>query len=226
MPLSFVAASTGSIDSGTNIVINKPAGVLPGDVLIVVTNGLVVTAPSGFWGKAAEGTNPPFGELRYLFARASEPSTYSWTFNTSDSYVVACAAYRGLRRESAFVPNYDFGVRGGSVFAFTDTILFDNATDRGVVQESGMLFVAGAATYNNGSSTSYSWPPSGMTSRASVTSSNGKASARIADKLDINPPISSQTPGGITFSHSGGSFQEWLSFTMLINRFINTQSVI
>jgi hypothetical protein len=135
----------------------------------------------------------------------------------------AVVAYRGLSRYS---PNL-----GGSnlafnrVFAFSDTVTFNTADFGSPTQDSGMLYLAVVILAHNGSSHTFSWPPSGKTSRVAAANTAGNRGIYIADKLDVDPPISSQNPGGITYSHSGGTFQDWDSFTYFFRRYKNKQVV-
>src|SRR5437773_2088251 len=90
---AFRAAAHGNCATSTTLVCNKPTGTLQNDVIYAFMSlptgtAPTVTAPSGSWtlrqGRLADGT---FGAwyLYELICGASEPSTYTWTFSTSQT---------------------------------------------------------------------------------------------------------------------------------------------
>jgi putative Ig domain-containing protein len=99
-PIAFLAATTKSA-SAASLVINKPAGVAAGDVLlagIAVRGAPTLTTPSG-WTKVMEHTTTGSTPLRQAvyakLAGASEPSTYTFTYSTSVRSAGTIVSYRG-----------------------------------------------------------------------------------------------------------------------------------
>ncbi len=228
MPISFIAATV-TDTVGTSIALSKPAGTVEGDLMIayvfVPWNGSAgATAPAG-WNNLHNdnGLNQSSVSTWYKFASASEPTGWTWQGASSTNLQGGVTTYRGLSRSSPFVDSSTLGFN--RVFAFTDSVIFGSADFSGVTQKSGMLFIAAAILAHNGSSHAFSWPPAGMNSRIAAANTAGNRGIYVADKIDVNPPISAQTPGNITYTHSGGSFQDWDSFTYMFLRYVPRQSI-
>jgi hypothetical protein len=101
--IGFVAANSANNGAGaTTLVINKPAGVVQGDVMlatIAATGNGAITAPSG-WTVV---TNTPQGTaLRhatyYKVAGAAEGASYSWSLGTSRSAAGGIVDYSGVNQ--------------------------------------------------------------------------------------------------------------------------------
>jgi hypothetical protein len=97
MAVSFRSITqVGSASSTTTLTINKPSGVVSGDVLVAIvtlTSGRTVTAPSG-WTKRGESPGQVF--IYTKTAGSSEPSSYTWTASSSVTWGGgAIAAYQG-----------------------------------------------------------------------------------------------------------------------------------
>ena len=92
------SASASGAPGGTSVVVNAPAGVASGDLLVAaISTGDTVTPPSGWTQQAFK--NPGTTQYFYVFARsagASEPATYTFTLATSQSYAVTIAAWSGV----------------------------------------------------------------------------------------------------------------------------------
>lgn len=98
------SATTGSINNGNSIDINKPTGVASGDILIcaLTQNENTITAPSGWTllheRTTTDTTNIFSGHIFYKVAGGSEPSSYTWGHNgdTSAPYAGVMSAWRGF----------------------------------------------------------------------------------------------------------------------------------
>ena len=89
------------LNNVTSAAVNKPTGVVSGDVLIVFITwdggslgGLTITPPSG-WTQitTAASTNYVATRAYYKVAGGSEPSSYTWTQSTTDEAWVSCTAW-------------------------------------------------------------------------------------------------------------------------------------
>lgn len=94
------SANTGSTPA-SSLTINVPTGTTVGDVLIAAINvdggtGATVTTPSGWTaeGQSNEGTNQGMVNC-YRIATASEPASYTFTFDTARSAAGGMLAYSG-----------------------------------------------------------------------------------------------------------------------------------
>ena len=99
--IAFRSSSTGSGSSTTSVVVNKPAGVVSGDgmVAVITPRGLPTITPPAGWSLIRSDVNTTvLTQALYVHvAGGSEPASYTWTFNSSVSSVVAgIAAYSGI----------------------------------------------------------------------------------------------------------------------------------
>ena len=115
-PIQFVGVGTawGSTTSGAaNFTINKPSGVVQGDLMVAsmatVSTG-TATAPSGWtiqWqGQTNSNGGPSLLAVMYKIAGASEPSSYTGSYSGGTSYgrtVVESIAYRNVNSSTPFI---------------------------------------------------------------------------------------------------------------------------
>ncbi len=95
MAITFVNASSNSGDTVASLVVNKPSGVVDGDVMVMVaaTAGTTITTPSG-WTLLQSDTTAN-GYYVWMKTAASEPASYTLTPATSKDMAAAIVAYRG-----------------------------------------------------------------------------------------------------------------------------------
>jgi hypothetical protein len=102
--IAFVAASSAGAASGVlTLTINKPTGTVQNDVMIasigVRPNTAAITAPSG-WTlvRRIDNANSAANSLAVYskVAGASEPASYSWTFNTSTGSAGGIQTFTGV----------------------------------------------------------------------------------------------------------------------------------
>ena len=90
--ITLIASTTGSINSGTSLVINKPTGTTQGDLMVAFmysSGGGTFTQPSGWTEVVDSGIC-----VSYLVAGASEGSSYTFTASKSGVYIGAIVTYR------------------------------------------------------------------------------------------------------------------------------------
>ena len=110
MAISFVSAETTIQNSGTTITVNKPAGVVSGDLMIAqfyVEGSSIptITPPAGWTSKAtATGTNTR-SQVFTKVAGASEPAGYAFT--SSPSLVAGSGAICAYRATGTIVEAAD-----------------------------------------------------------------------------------------------------------------------
>jgi hypothetical protein len=167
--ISFRSFSAGTNGAGsTNLVFAKPTGVLANDVLVaqIVINGssTVITPPSGWILILNTKSSSSIEEASYYkVAGASEPSSYSWTFGTSQPATGGISSYSGVDLSSPV------DAKSGKYNASTATATFTQITT--TVPNDMLLAFVGVS----GNTTIT--PPSGFTENydlKNTSSSNGK----------------------------------------------------
>lgn len=229
MGIAFVAAASATV-SNANLVVSKPAGVQQGDILFAMIsqyNTNPTIPPSGWTYMGGDGDRVT---VCFLEAGAAEPSSYTLaTGVTTLGAVGIIAAYRGSRRDFILEPVIDGGIAySGNEFNFgATTATFPHANSQGTQQRMGMGLMAGLSLVSIGVGSVISgvgWPPSGITSRATVQSADNRNYLYWGDKLTgLLPPITDHTPPGVGFSNSGGSGRAWCAATAFLNREQNKQ---
>lgn len=228
MSVSFVGIASAESQSA-NLVVSKPAGVVQGDILfalILQWNTNPTIPPSGWTYMGGDGLRTT---QCYLRAGASEPSSYTLaTGVTSLRTLGLIAAYRGNRRNFS-EPLIDGGIWWvDNTFNFgAHNLSFAHAISQGTQQRDGMGYMAGLmfTTLGVGGTVSdTSWPPSSMTQRAALLTSDSHSFLGWADRLaSVVPPITNYTPPDVSFSNSGGSGWQACSSTQWLNREQNKQ---
>lgn len=101
--IRFRSAGKGSTDSGSVIVVNRPAGVATGDVMLAVLSwdgAASIAAPTGWTviREDVQATLPKRQKLFYRVATAVEPATYTFTATgvAPADGVGVISAYRGV----------------------------------------------------------------------------------------------------------------------------------
>jgi len=100
--IAFRSAATGTVDTGTDVVVDKPAGLADGDVLVAFwaqASDVSFTAPSGF--VLAEAITLNDGLYQNVYTKvigdaSGEPSTYTFTLGGSRDHAVCLLAYSGV----------------------------------------------------------------------------------------------------------------------------------
>src|SRR5260221_4669863 len=126
MAIAFRAAASSTNAGSTTIVVNKPTGPLSGDVLIallyVETTGVVATPPTGWVQRdtLANGTNSFRAYMYTLVCGGSEPSTYTWTLDTTQYNEGVILGFSGVDTTTP-VDGHSIVDRGGTGSIVTPT---------------------------------------------------------------------------------------------------------
>jgi len=134
MAIAFRAAASSTNAGSTTIVVNKPTGTLSGDVLVALlyvdTTGVVSTPPTGWVQRdtLANGTNSFRAYIYTLVCGGSEPSTYTWTLDTTQYNEGVILGFSGVDTTTP-VDGHSIVDRGGTGSIVTPTITTTAASD-------------------------------------------------------------------------------------------------
>ena len=166
MTVQFRAATSGSGGTSTNVVLNRPAGVVEGDLLVAVLGSdrdgtlAAMTAPAGWTERGAHTqTSCGFVKVWTKIAGASEPTSYTFPDSTSADAVGGMLAFH------SYDPSAPLAV--APVFASSATAATSHPAPSVTGVEGGMLVTAHFGGANANATRSYT-PPSGMTERVDV----------------------------------------------------------
>lgn len=159
---AFRASSTGTAASGvTTITINKPTGTAFGDVMVAAVafrpDAAIITAPSGWTlvRRTYQSAGAPNSQAVYWKAAGEkEPSSFSWTFDTSTGAVGSILAFYDVNPVSPIHTEGAQATPGGLLHAAPSVNTAVNKT---------VLITA----HSFGSSATWT-PPSGMTEAVDI----------------------------------------------------------
>jgi 1,2-diacylglycerol 3-beta-glucosyltransferase len=162
-PITLRAASTKTVNSGTSIVLDKPAGTQQNDLmyLMVTWNGSATTTQPGGWTLRSASTVA--GQNLYTYhhlAGASEPATYTWTFSTNAPIAGWVGSYIGVDPTTPF----DNGATANQVGTTHTTGNFSTTTGGDVLVVGYTL--AAVSTFST---------PTGLTPEGAVSTSGSPA---------------------------------------------------
>lgn len=202
--ISFRAAATAHVNFDPSLVCDRPSGVVEGDVMVAFINSdtasQALTLPSGW--TLTEDTATSGSELRgfaaWKVAGASEPSSYTFAFDSSVDAAVVIVAYSGVDT-TAPVDVADSTLDTSK----TSTAVAPSVT---TTVDDARVVVAGMAEASTTVST-----PSGTTSRGAVESVSGvAASMRVAD-------FDQETAGATgTKDFTLGTSPQWVGVTVAL----------
>jgi hypothetical protein len=172
----------------TSFVVNVPAGVVDGDLLIGIavseTNPVTWTPPAAFADRQVNNvTSGAAGSYTIdvsVRVASSEPASYTWTTAVSDEAVLAILAYRGNKLSSYF------NTTSHSTSDATTPITFPSVTPTAngcmLIDYVGSdnLGADGAGTYST---------PAGYTNRVNIQNVSQRVSLAVFDKI--------KTPAGL-----------------------------
>ncbi|MGH2784277.1 MAG: Ig-like domain-containing protein [Actinomycetota bacterium] len=163
--ITLRAASNAANATATSLTIPTPVGLAPGDVMLAgisVRGDTTITAPSGWALVRLEATSEfVLRQAVYVKVAASEPSSFTWTFNGNQAASGGIAAYSGVSTSnpidvhSGRVLNYP---RYATITANSVTTTVNNAMLVGFFGMANNVTIA---------------PPPGMTERWDVASNAG-----------------------------------------------------
>jgi acid phosphatase type 7 len=172
--ISLRGASSAVNPTATSLVLPAPAGVQAGDVMIAqvdVRGGPTITPPAG-WSTIRVDSNPTQMKAAayYRVATASEPSSYTWTFSTSQAASGGIAAYVGVNTSTPIDTSSSAQATTG-----TTSITAPSVTTAGI----GEMIVGLYTSTGVGTVT----PPAGTSERWDVNSTAGsyKIISEVAD---------------------------------------------
>jgi hypothetical protein len=190
-PVQF-RASDSNISATASVVINKPTGVVDGDVMIASigyglgASPISITAPAS-WTLVRHtqiGVTNMYGNAVYSRVASSEPASYTWTFNKALNSAGGISAYWNVDPTTPI----DVETGGqGTPASITTT------------QPGGLL----VGTYMSTSNTAFT-PPAGMTER--VDRASGASNSVTLEQADAIQAVAGasgskvSTPGATTYS--------------------------
>lgn len=212
--VAYVDSTTGAATSGTAPSAAAPTGIVAGDILIAhvhlngtgstITltdnNGATPFTDSGL-GKRTYNSDSAAYFILYRVAGGSEPSTYNWTKNEDNRWVVNISAYRN----GDIVTIFDVAPTSGSENVGTSTTA---ATDAITTLTNGAMVVAVGMVDSN-TVTFTATPGDSFTSREN---NSGEELAALADKPI--PTVATQASVSWTLSASNG----WATNILAIKR--------
>ena len=185
-PPTFVAAETAR-NGGSDLVIDKPAGTVDGDILLaIIAGGLAPTSAPAGWSliETQEGASPSL--YAYIKAASSEGADYTWGgVNTH------CGAILTFRGASATID-----VDGSGTFSGVTNPSAPSVTTTGT----NRVVIAAQANNDSGNPAS---APSGMTEHADLSDGSGNSSLSVATVVQPSSGASGAKQFGLAFSADG-----------------------
>lgn len=179
--ITYVGAGTVWQSNGTgSFTINKPSGVVSGDLMVAVLGSVTsatVTPPAGwtvqYQGSYTSNGGPSLMAVMYRVAGGSEPASWGGTYSGGSSYgrnTVRCVAYRNVNTTTPFLAS------NGQSIAASSNIATPSVTNTNSLAWRISIF-AGLTTSAN------TWTSTDTTERAdnSYTYSSGTESVAIYD---------------------------------------------
>jgi len=189
MAIAFRAATAASIVSGTSITVNKPAGTVDNDVMILAINartgtGFNFTPPAGWTSirKDTEAVSP--AETKELFRKVAsgEPADYAITISASvDGCCAAILSFSGVDTTNPI------DVDGGN---FTDVDTTINRANSITTTVADTMIITTHCFPSSGTDGSAWTPPSGMTEAIEKSSNaTGVGGITIDNNFVLQPAI-------------------------------------
>ena len=164
--ITFRSASSAQNPTATSLTINRPAGVVAGDVMVAgvgIRGAPVVTAPAGWtWIRTDAAGTSTTQAIYDRVVTASEPASYTWSFSKSVPAAGGISDYQGVN--NAAPVNVSAGAG-------------QNSNTTSIVAPSVTTTVAGAEVvgfFSVGGANSIT-PPTGMTERGEASSTAGSS---------------------------------------------------
>lgn len=191
MAFTFRAATTALATNATSVVINTPAGVVDGDLLVLSVGqsaiGRTVTATG--W-TLIRSTQVGFTNIfnTYYLVAASEPASYTIGFNASTTVAMAIVAYSGGGNNPSL--DADSGQANGTASL--------TVTTPGVTPAHANVLLVWGGLGGHSTGTSTFTPPTGMTERADITTIAGSQNPDIsvADAVYNNAGVATGNRNG------------------------------
>jgi hypothetical protein len=151
-PIRYRSSDSNVATNATSIAVNKPAGVVNGDVMVAsisfVLSGMTFTPPAG-WTQVRVATNGGSGVAVFVKAASGEPASYTWGTSGASNLAAGISAYIGVDNVTPVDAD-----NGGTLGNFTSVTTVTPAT---------MLVVS---SFKANGAVAITWtPPAGMTER-------------------------------------------------------------
>jgi putative Ig domain-containing protein len=171
----FQSVKSATARDATSVTVSRPSSVAAGDLLLAaidVRQVPTITAPAG-WTAVRTDTNGTSirQAVYYRIASSSEPSSYRWTFSTTQSAAAVILAYRGATSTSTI------DASSGRTNASSTSIVAN-----GVTTSAPNTLLVGIFGGNSNPSVN---PPTGMLEEAEARQSSGqnKIVLEVADAI-------------------------------------------
>lgn len=180
--ISFVAATSASVSSGTSLTINVPTGTVNPNVMVasIAVRGpstSTITAPAGWTFVRTDTTTTGITEnlATYWKVAENEPASYTWTFSGSTTGAVG-----GILTFSGVDNGSVIDVSGGQTVTGTaNQSAFNVAAPSITTTADNTMLVTAHAVASSGTSGSAWTPPTGMTEAVDRSSGSGTGGESI-----------------------------------------------
>lgn len=203
--MSYRSSTTKLTNASTTSVIDAPAGIVSGDLILIAISlsntGVYASAPSGFTEYDRHAINSYDNaaiSLMWKIAGASEPSTYTITFDSPVDSAAVCVVHSGVTNPTTPIASASFQTADVSAVP----IEIPSASISPPAVGSDLVWFAGFDTYVPTHSTVYTGPtsPAGWSLRASISGAN--SGATNAQNIGVATGVSTTTS---STEVSGGS---------------------
>jgi hypothetical protein len=172
-PILYRSSASAVVNSGTSITINKPAGLVDGDVMVASigfsSGGATITPQDAGWTFVSRAVNGAGASVAvYVQVASGEPANYTWDLSAALAIGGTVTAYTGV---DTTTPVDTSGISSNG----TTTASISTA-------QPGEMLVASFFGWTNGSASTWT-PPAGMTERVDVTTTAGFYSFEMAEAL-------------------------------------------
>jgi hypothetical protein len=169
-PIRYRSSDSNIATNATSITINKPAGVVDGDVMVVSISFIGITFPSlpAGWTQVRVATNGGSGVAVFVKAASGEPASYTFGTSAASNLAAGISAYIGVHNVTPVDAD-----NGGTLGNFTSVTTVTPAT---------MLVVS---SFKGNGAVPITWtPPTGMNERVDrVSAAATFVSVEQADAL-------------------------------------------
>jgi PKD-like domain/Secretion system C-terminal sorting domain/Putative metal-binding motif len=202
--IALRGSATTSTSTNTNITINKPTGVVSGDLLLVniAKEGNNSTAPSlTGWtlidGRTLAGGTQRYGAVLYKVAGASEPVNYAFALGTGTTSASAgIVAFSGVDTAGGI-----FDVASGLISVSANGTTAVSALTKTTVTANTAIVMFGQAAASNPSWSSWSTTsPGALTELFDITQGSGASGSSAGAAWALKPTAGATGNGAATLS--------------------------
>jgi len=162
--ITFRSASSAQNPTSTTLTINRPAGVIAGDVMVAgigIRGAPSITAPAGWSLVRTDAAGTYTTQAIYdRVVTASEPASYTWSFSGSVPAAGGISDYQGVNTANPVNASAGAGTNSNTLSIVAPSL----TTTVPAAQVVGFFSIGGGNTIT---------PPAGMTERAEASSTAG-----------------------------------------------------